>query len=62
MPGKSGVPLFTGTNATFECTLTHATLGGDHIILIGAVDEVAYSEGNGLAYFSSRYRVLAEHL
>ena len=61
LPGKSGVPLFAGTIATFECALTHATPGGDHMILIGGVEEVSYSEGNGLAYFSSNYRVLGAH-
>jgi hypothetical protein len=29
--------------------------------LIGGVEEVSYSEGNGLAYFSSNYRVLGAH-
>jgi flavin reductase (DIM6/NTAB) family NADH-FMN oxidoreductase RutF len=61
MRGRHGVPLFTGTIATFECTLTDTTPGGDHTILIGRVEEVSYSEGNGLAYFSSAYRALATH-
>jgi flavin reductase (DIM6/NTAB) family NADH-FMN oxidoreductase RutF len=57
-PGKFGSPLFAGTIATFECALTQATPGGDHIILIGQVEEVSHAEGNALTYFDSKYRVL----
>jgi len=58
-PGSTGAPLFSGAIAIFECTVTKMVIGGDHIILIGAVNQASTAEGNGLVYFRNSYQSLA---
>lgn len=62
LPGKFGAPIFPRTLASFECELSQSVPAGDHKILIGTVEEVSLSEGNGLIYFGSAYRSLAPHV
>jgi flavin reductase (DIM6/NTAB) family NADH-FMN oxidoreductase RutF len=61
IPGRFGAPIFPETLASFECELSQSVQAGDHQVLIGRVEEVSHSEGNGLVYFSSAYRRLAPH-
>lgn len=58
-PGLEGCPVLTGSLATFECT-THELLdGGDHIILIGAVERARFEpHRDPLLYFRGKYRRL----
>jgi flavin reductase (DIM6/NTAB) family NADH-FMN oxidoreductase RutF len=41
--GRHGIPLLADAIATFECRTCHRYYGGDHILLIGAVEHYAYS-------------------
>lgn len=41
--GRHGIPLVAGAVATFECRACHRYYGGDHILLVGAVEHYTYS-------------------
>jgi flavin reductase (DIM6/NTAB) family NADH-FMN oxidoreductase RutF len=42
VPGRHGIALLADAVATFECRTCHRYYGGDHILLIGAVEHYAY--------------------
>jgi len=49
-------PLLPGCLAALECR-THAQLpGGDHIVMVGAVERVTVADGEPLLYFQGNYR------
>jgi flavin reductase (DIM6/NTAB) family NADH-FMN oxidoreductase RutF len=60
-PGQSGVPLFSGALATFECRTVQVVSAGDHRVFIGEVESVMiqYREAEGsskpLLFFRGRY-------
>jgi flavin reductase (DIM6/NTAB) family NADH-FMN oxidoreductase RutF len=56
-----GVPLLDGAIAQFICRKVRQHDGGDHIILIGEVEEYKYSEGEPLVFHSGRYRIATRH-
>jgi flavin reductase (DIM6/NTAB) family NADH-FMN oxidoreductase RutF len=41
--GRHGIPLLADAVATFECRVCHRYYGGDHILLVGAVEHYGYS-------------------
>ena len=47
--------------ATLECRRTSTYDGGDHVILLGEVEEYKYSEGEPLVFHSGRYRIATRH-
>jgi 3-hydroxy-9,10-secoandrosta-1,3,5(10)-triene-9,17-dione monooxygenase reductase component len=53
--GAGGAPLIDGCIAHIECTLETSYDGGDHVILLGRVRNVAASEGSPLIFHRSRY-------
>lgn len=56
VPGRHGIPLLAGAVATFECRTCHRYYGGDHILLIGAVEHYAYSaERAALLFHRGKY-------
>ncbi len=57
-PGKSGVPLIDGTNAWFECSREQVVEAGDHIVLIGRVNDYAYEQRAPLGYVNGGYFTL----
>ena len=59
--GKGGVPILNGGIAHFVCRKIRQYDGGDHIILIGEVEEYKYSEGEPLVFHSGRYRIATRH-
>lgn len=57
--GRSGTPILKGCMATFECRITNRHDGGDHIILVGEVEEMhSLPDRKPLVFFSGRYREL----
>jgi flavin reductase len=56
-----GVPLVTGSLATFECEVEAVHPAGDHTIVVGAVRGLAVDEHreHPLVWFASDYRRLA---
>jgi flavin reductase (DIM6/NTAB) family NADH-FMN oxidoreductase RutF len=55
-----GMPLIDGAAVQFSCTTYKAVDAGDHIILIGAIDNVVSSERPGLVFVSGGYLNLAQ--
>jgi flavin reductase (DIM6/NTAB) family NADH-FMN oxidoreductase RutF len=58
-PSLHGTPLLEGVLATFDCKVIDAHVAGDHTIFIGEVEEISWTEGNPLMYFSGAYRKLS---
>jgi flavin reductase (DIM6/NTAB) family NADH-FMN oxidoreductase RutF len=59
--GVSGVPLLQGAIAHFVCRTVRQYDGGDHIIIIGEVEEYKCHEGEPLVFHSGRYRIATRH-
>ena len=55
----SGIPVIANACATFACTLAHILPGGDHSIIVGAIDEVHVSDRAPLVYHRGAYHQLA---
>ncbi len=55
-PGRNanGVPLIEGALARFECRRTAMHDGGDHMIVVGAVEQVTMQDGDALAFFAGK--------
>jgi flavin reductase (DIM6/NTAB) family NADH-FMN oxidoreductase RutF len=59
--GTGGVPLLHGAIAQFVCRKIRQYDGGDHIILVGEVEQYKYNEGEPLVFHSGRYRIATRH-
>ena len=57
--GKTGAPLIDGALARIDCKTEQIIEGGDHVILLGRVIDIAVSEGDPLLYYGGGYRTLA---
>jgi flavin reductase (DIM6/NTAB) family NADH-FMN oxidoreductase RutF len=53
--GFGGSPVLEGVLATFECKTENTIEGGDHILFVGRVHRLAYSEGEPLIFNSGKY-------
>ena len=58
--GLGGAPLLQGATAIFECHTRHRNYGGDHIILIGAVERYSWGEATPLLFHRGRYAGIAD--
>lgn len=58
LPGLGGAPLLQGAAASFECHTRHRYYGGDHIILIGAVERYRRTDLPPLIFHRGRYNAL----
>lgn len=54
-PDHNGVPLITGSLASFSCSAYQKTLAGDHLVLIGKIEKFISSDGDGLGYWKGGY-------
>jgi flavin reductase (DIM6/NTAB) family NADH-FMN oxidoreductase RutF len=59
--GSACVPIIEGTTAYFICKLVKQYDGGDHVILLGEVEEYAHRHGDVLVFHSGKYRVVKPH-
>lgn len=59
--GIAGVPLISGSLASFECRQQSRNQGGDHIIFVGRVERFAFNDGEPLLFSSGRYAIPAAH-
>jgi flavin reductase (DIM6/NTAB) family NADH-FMN oxidoreductase RutF len=59
-PGwDTGVPILSGSRASFECETYAVHDGGDHLIFIGRVRQVRFEPlRDPLLYFRGKYRRL----
>jgi len=58
--GATGAPLLSGSIASLDCRLETAHEAGDHIIYIGEVIGLHFSDGDPLLFYNRGYRGLAE--
>lgn len=56
-PGHNGLPVLSGSLATFECSPWATYEGGDHLIYIGEVQRLTMGDEGAaaLGYFRGRY-------
>jgi flavin reductase (DIM6/NTAB) family NADH-FMN oxidoreductase RutF len=59
--GAGGVPLLHGVIAQFVCRKVRQYDGGDHVVLVGEVEQYNYNEGEPLVFHSGRYRIATRH-
>ncbi|HSA91623.1 MAG TPA: styrene monooxygenase/indole monooxygenase family protein [Terriglobales bacterium] len=59
--GRAGCPLLNGAVAWFVCRKVRQYDGGDHVILLGEVEDYKYQEGEPLVFHSGRYRLATRH-
>jgi flavin reductase (DIM6/NTAB) family NADH-FMN oxidoreductase RutF len=59
-PGLNGSPLIEGVVAAAECSLANVCPGGDHTIIIGAVDSIHVFGGEPLLYHCGGYTALKD--
>lgn len=60
--GLGFAPVLAGTVATFECRLDRQHEGGDHLILVGAVERYAYHDRHPLLFHAGDYDIPAKSL
>lgn len=59
--GRNGAPILGGILAAIECRQEAVYDGGDHIIIVGRVENFSIFEGDGLLFAQGRYRITADH-
>ena len=57
--GALGVPLIRDALATFECRLDKSVEAGDHSVIIGQVEQLAYREGDPLIFQGGHFGTFA---
>ncbi len=55
----TGAPLLPGALVGLDCSLEATHEGGDHVILVGRVQEIVNREGDPLVYYAGAYRGLS---
>ncbi len=61
-PGPLGSPILGGVLAWAECRIEHRYSGGDHLIVVGRVADLALEQPDArpLVFFGGQYRSLAD--
>lgn len=55
-PGVTGAPLLTDAWAQVECRTRHRYDGGDHVLFVGEIVQLAFEDADPLVYHCRRYR------
>lgn len=55
VPGHADVPLLTGALAQFTCVRHRLVDAGDHLVLIGRIEDFTIGDGQPLGYFRGNY-------
>jgi len=58
--GRTGVPLLFEVPAIFECTTAKMIPGGDHMVVIGRVLQVSFTEISPLMYVNRSYNKISQ--
>jgi flavin reductase (DIM6/NTAB) family NADH-FMN oxidoreductase RutF len=58
---SDGSPLLKGATAHFICRVAGRFEGGDHVIILGEVEEYHWNAGEPLVFHSGRYHVTTRH-
>lgn len=53
---SNGVPLLRDCLARFECEAVNSVDAGDHIVVIGRVDQVTMRDGDALTFFAGSFQ------
>lgn len=56
--GKFGAPILEDVLASLECRIVARHPAGDHVIVVGQVEDAAAHEGKPLLYYRGGYAVL----
>lgn len=56
--GMNGVPQFPDVGARFHCKAVHRYPGGDHLIIVGSVEDYESDAQNPLLFFQGEYKFL----
>lgn len=56
--GHHGVPQLPGASARFHCQAQHRYEGGDHVIIVGEVEEYENDPQAPLVFFQGDYQVI----
>lgn len=56
--GLNGVPQLPGVGARFHCKTTYKYPGGDHLIIVGAVEDYELDSQSPLIFFQGDYQQL----
>jgi len=56
-----GSPLLKGATAHFICRVAKRFEGGDHLIILGKVEDYRWNAGEPLVFHSGRYHVTTRH-
>lgn len=59
--GHQGVPVIADTAAHLECTKIATYPGGDHVVYLGRVERMGYSNRRALAFSGGRYMIPYAH-
>jgi len=57
-PGLRGIPLLDHALATLECRIAQVHPGGDHSIVVGAVEQIHCGDEKPLVYYRGAYHAL----
>ena len=60
-PGAAGLPLLPGCAARFECRKVYQYDGGDHIIIVGEVEQFDATGREALVFHRGQYAVVDVH-
>jgi len=61
-PAWNGAPVLEGAVASFSCSVDQAIEAGDHVILLGLVQEIAEYPGRALIWCERDYHCLPHPL
>ncbi|NIZ63415.1 flavin oxidoreductase [Sedimentitalea sp. CY04] len=56
----NGVPLIEDCLARFECTRTATYDGGDHLIVVGRVDQAEMRDGDALTFYAGKFGLASQ--
>ncbi len=59
--GLAGLPIVAGALAVFQCRLVRRVDAGDHVILLGEIEEYSTAAGQPLVFHSGAYHVASRH-
>ena len=57
--GKTGAPLLSEAMASFDCVVETQHDAGDHVIVVGRVEQIVSRGGEPLIYYSGGFRGLS---
>jgi flavin reductase (DIM6/NTAB) family NADH-FMN oxidoreductase RutF len=60
-PAPDDIPLLKGATAHFICRVARRFDGGDHVMILGEVEEYRWNAGEPLVFHSGRYHVTTRH-